>query len=119
MDFFDAEQEHYNNYCQQCTKYKNKLSNETCKWVDTNIDNIKVGDEIYVEYIPSSLKNLYDLTPECGKVVEIQYVDCPYETNNKYTDIVIINHLDLKISIDKGWLGMYSRCYDVAIYKKS
>lgn len=119
MSFFQNNEENdFNNYCQQCVEYKNKLTDHNHIWISINIDDIIIGDEIFVEYTPDSLKNLYELTSECGKVVNIQLVNCIYKTNNKYTDIFIINHLNQQISIYKGWLGMYSSGYDISICKK-
>jgi hypothetical protein len=108
---------HYNDYYKQCLKHKNKITDINQIWIDINIDDVKVGDDVFIEYHQNSLKNFFDLTPECGKVVEIELLNCPVN-NNKYKNILIINHLNQKISIDKEWSGLYSRCYDITIYKK-
>ena len=87
----------------------------------TIIDTIS-GEWLLIqnEYIKEVKDSYNDLTGNLKQFYEPKLqIPLLRINNNKYTDIVIINHLNLKTSIDKGWLGMYSRCYDVAIYKKS
>ncbi len=94
----------FKEYENECIEFKNKLGSEK-NWVIYN-HNLKIGDKIYVEYLPCSQKYLYTHTPECGTVVEINE-----------NEILILNHKNIKINLEKGHLGWYSKAYDMIIYK--
>jgi hypothetical protein len=116
MALYDSFQEElYNEYKQHCDNYKQSLSNN---WQQCNISNIQINDYIYVEYCPSSLKDIFTHTPECGQVIKIENVKC--EINNDfYKNIIIKNHNGENISIIKDWLCYYSSGYDMYILKKT
>ena len=115
MFYSTYDEETYNKHTDKCIIYKNLLAKPD-KWSTCCLDDINVGDYIYVEYCPSSLKNLYEHTPECGQVVEIKNTLC-IVTNNNYKDIIIKNHLNDNISIIKDWLGYYSKSYEIYLEK--
>lgn len=94
----------YKEYENACIEYKNKLGPEN-NWISIN-HNIKVGDKIYVEYLPCSQKYMYTHTPECGTVTKINE-----------EGIFICNHENITINLEKGYLGWYSKAYDMLIYK--
>ena len=56
---------------------------------EINIDNLKINDYVYIDFIPDSQKYIYDLTPKLGIISNIEY------NNDNYPNITIKNHDDL------------------------
>lgn len=102
----EIDEEYYFNYKDECDKHKDFLGTNK-KWSHVNFNDLKVGDIIYLEYLPSSQKYLNYHTPECGKIIEI----------NDKKEIFILNHKNQIINIEKEHLGWYSQAYDVIALK--
>ena len=115
--FYDQfEEQYYNDHAKNCTNYKETLA-PIDKWQSCNMDDIIIGDYIYIEYLPSSQKHIYTHVPECGQVINIEYVKCDF-TNTNSKHIFIRNHNGCDILINKDGLCMYSSGYDMFIQKK-
>lgn len=102
----EIDEEYYFNYKNECDKHKELLGTKG-KWLHVNLYDLKVGDIVYLEYLPSSQKYLNYHTPECGKITEI----------SEEKEIFILNHKNEIINIEKGHLGWYSKAYDTIILK--
>ncbi len=105
MYYDDEEVQYYKEYKNECIKYKNNIGSDNM-WKSFE-SNINLGDKIYIEYLPMSQKYIFTHTPECGIVVEI----------NENKEIFILNHKNQVTNIEKGYLGLYSKAYDMIIYK--
>ncbi len=105
---FDCfEEEHFNSYKKDCDNFKNSLGTDE-KWKKIDCEsNLKINDNIYIEYLPYSQKYLYTHTPECGTIVEIK----------ESGDIIIKNHKNILLNIEKDHLGLYSKAYDMILKK--
>lgn len=118
--YLDCETKHL--FCQNestcanyiATNFNVQINDST--FVLSDINELHIDDIIYVNYLPSSLKHLYELFSECGKIIDIKTSKDVF--NNKFTDIIILNHNNEITSIFKYWLGDYSPNYDVLIRKK-
>ncbi len=102
----EIDEEYYFNYKNECDEHKDFLGKKD-KWSYINLCNLKVGDIVYLEYLPNSQRYLNYHTPECGKITEI----------NEEKEIFILNHKNQIINIEKGHLGLYSKAYDIIILK--
>ena len=73
----------------------NIIVNKTCILIDIN--DIKIGDNIYINFIPDSQKYIYELYSKCGSVesIEIKNQINPYtDKNENYYKIIIKNSSD-------------------------
>ncbi len=105
FDYF--EEEYFNSYKKECDNFKNSLGTDE-KWKNINLESsLKINDKIYVEYLPCSQKYLYTHTPECGTIVEI----------TDSGEIIINNHKNIIMNIEKDYLGLYSKAYDMIVKK--
>ena len=69
---FELNEMNYNEHKNECDKIKESYGDDS-KWKNCYIDELEIGDIIYVEYLPYSQKYLYYHTPECGLVNKIIY----------------------------------------------
>ena len=110
------EQEIFYDIEKKCENYKNNITMENMTWKQVSINDVDIGDYIYVKYYPYSLRDLYTHKPEIGKVISNEYSTDAY-SNNIQKDIKILNYDNEDISINKGYLCYYSSGYDMEILK--
>lgn len=88
MDFYDQYEIDYHD--EICKKLDNFL-NDTM-YVNIDITDIKVGQEVFITFIPNSQKYIYNLHPKFGK---IHFVPDKFDLEN-FEDFIsrikIINH---------------------------
>lgn len=114
------DKEIYDEEYEKANSKKNAISTNSEDWKDCNINDLKVGDIIYVDYFPDSQKYIYTYYPEYGTVQEI-YDECYESSSNgnirKELSIKILNHNGELVNINKDNLSIYSRGYFMTIKK--
>ena len=87
----------YNYYIECNNIIQNIIKDKSCTEIEIN--NIKVGDYIYIEFIPDSQKYIYTLYPKCG-CVELITINKVYNSiQKKYEnvyDIIIRNNNNIE-----------------------
>jgi hypothetical protein len=89
-------------------------------WTDYDETSLKCGDIISVYYSPDSQKYIYTHTPECGVIQTINKINYINPATDNYTEelsIMIINHKNNLIDINKSNLSLYSQGYIKYIQK--
>lgn len=89
-------------------------------WIDIEESKLKCGDIISVSYSPDSQKYIYTHTPECGIIQSIDNINYINPATDKYIEelsIMIINHKNQLIDINKSNLSIYSQGYFKYIQK--
>ena len=113
------EKELYDIEYEKATSRKVSISIFTEDWIECNLEDLKVGDIIYVDYFPDSQKYIYTYPPEYGNVDSIEEVMVT-DLNNKTTkelSIKIVNHNGQLVELVKDNLSIYSRGYFMSIKK--
>jgi hypothetical protein len=107
-------------YCSNF-KYHSNKNYKLWTWckLNLNVYNIKVGDVIKVEYIPSSQRHIEELNKICvmGKVFYTHIDNTNFSNALLYHD----NENERVIqSLERDWYNFFgmSRGYDVIVYKR-
>ena len=111
--------EEYENYTKYHNEITNIIKNKEC--IQKNIDEISIGDYVYITFLPDSQKYIYELHPKYGVIKSIEIINYlnPFTNKNeKHYDIIIKNNdndnenlLHEGVSFLGGSLG-----YDYNIY---
>ncbi len=116
MSFYDEfEIEEFENTSEDIRK-----NIENKKLTRTELENIKVGDVVYINFIPDSQKYIYLLTPKLGKVTKIQnrkMLNC-YEEEENVTFVTIHNYKNEEEDLlhpGVSYMG-HSLGYDYSLY---
>ena len=116
MDLILNETNDYQNYINEI---ENIIKNKNCTSI--NIDKIKIGDFIYINFMPDSQKYIYDLYPKCGYVSSIEIINNINPFTNKKEknyNIIIKNMSNINENLlhdGVSYLGQ-SLGYDYIIY---
>ena len=113
------EEECFNEIADQVIKYKDEISSNPDEWISCTESDIKIGDIIYVYYMPDSQRYMFTHSPECGQVIDI--INKQFEAyNDKIQDelcIIINNHNSTNVFLNKDHLSIYSTGYYMSINK--
>jgi hypothetical protein len=79
---------------------------------EINIDSLKIGDYVYISFIPDSQKYIYDLTSKLGKVIKIDNID------KEFPDITILNYENESEDLLHGCCSYYGQSlgYSYSLY---
>ena len=103
-------EDNFNTQKEKCDKYKEKLPSN--KWIEKNLDNLIIGDIVYVRYSAYSQLKMYIHANEIGKIIKI------FRKNDIVYNVTIINQNKKKVNIIKDGFGYgfnESSCYDMSI----
>jgi hypothetical protein len=120
VDIYEQEKKFYDFESNKANQLKDSLSTRTDEWIDCDEQNLKVGDIIYVEYLPDSQKYLYTYHPQFGKVTEINTEEDYSSIDKKrksFLSIKIVNQNNKVENLNKEHLSIYSRGYYILIKK--
>ena len=109
----------FNLQTEKATNYKNSISSNKKDWIYYSESKLKIGDIIFVEYLPCSQKYIYYHYPECGVVqtIDTNTYYSAEDVNKTELCIKILNSDKQLININKEHLSMFSRGYDTIILK--
>jgi hypothetical protein len=116
----EIEREIYDSEREKAQRFKNVLSSSQDDWIDCMESDLKIGDVIYVEYLPDSQKYMYTHSPEYGTVREIntdEYYSPIEDKQKSFLCITIKNQNDQLVKINKDHLSIYSTGYYMCIKK--
>jgi len=117
---YDIEKMLYDKEVESATFQKTIHSAHSEDWVECKIDNLTIGDVIYVEYFPDSQKYLYTHYPEYGYVRDINVNKYKSELDGRIIEelnVEIMNHNGKLVNINKEALSIYSKGYGMNIVK--
>lgn len=112
-EFFETEYDKVN-------EKKDSISSDPNDWINCTESELNIGDTICVNYLPDSQKYLYTHTPELGIIKKIEIIEFKSFIDNKIKkefSIIIHNHNDELVDINKGNHSIYSKGYCIYIQK--
>ena len=90
-------------YRENYTNIVNNINNiiNTKNKEEININDLKINDYIYIDFIPDSQKYIYDLTPKLGIISSI------INNNDDIPNITILNYNDIYENILHDYCSYY------------
>jgi|UniRef100_A0A6C0EC33 hypothetical protein len=116
MDLILNENENYNKCIDEIENIK---KNKSCTSIDIN--KIKIGELIYIIFMPYSQKYIYDLYPKCGYVQSIEIINSINPFTNKTEEnynIIIKNMSNIDENLLHDGVSYFGQSlgYDYMIY---
>jgi hypothetical protein len=124
MLFIDEEYT-YNYFCEKTVKYKTNFTNG--EWLRVDFDDVKIGDNIIIEFISDSQRYMYSYYPKYGEVIHIKddnefdevYFDKSFFFSSLTIERLILNNENGQEIGAYSWDSYFGniRSYSYLIYK--